>query len=134
MLVPLSCPVVRLSPAASSTPGRNGPSSAAPRAWPTCWSRTRASSPAPSPRTYARPDGYFRRLGAIDWLFAAGLLGAALFALYRYGAYMDYYEQAILVLAVPTFAALGWHFKAVRWLMPLVAALSLIAIATYGGK
>ena len=83
--------------------------------------------------TYIRPAGYFRRLGAFDWLFGAGLLAAALFALNRYGAFMDVYEKAILLAAVPTFATLGWHFKAVRWLMPLVAALSLIAIATYGG-
>jgi cytochrome c-type biogenesis protein CcsB len=46
---------------------------------------------------------------------------------------MDIYEKVILFLAAPTFAALGWHFKAVRWLMPLVAALSLLAIAQYGG-
>jgi cytochrome c-type biogenesis protein CcsB len=86
-----------------------------------------------STETYTRPDGYFRRLSAIDWLFGAGLLAAVLFALNRYGAHMDIYEKVILFLAAPTFAALGWHFKAVRWLMPLVAALSLLAIAQYGG-
>jgi cytochrome c-type biogenesis protein CcsB len=84
-------------------------------------------------QTYTRPDGYFRRLSAIDWLFGAGLLAAALFALTRYGAFMDYYEKAILLLAVPTFAALGWHFKSIRWLMPLVALLALTGIAQYGG-
>jgi cytochrome c-type biogenesis protein CcsB len=86
-----------------------------------------------STETYTRPDGYFRRLSAIDWLFGAGLLAAVLFALNRYGAHMDIYEKVILFLAAPTFAALGWHFKAVRWLMPLVAALSLLAIAQYNG-
>jgi cytochrome c-type biogenesis protein CcsB len=86
-----------------------------------------------STETYTRPDGYFRRLSAIDWLFGAGLLAAVLFALNRYGAHMDIYEKVILFLAAPTFAALGWHFKAVRWLMPLVTALSLLAIAQYGG-
>lgn len=83
--------------------------------------------------TYIRPAGYFRRLSAIDWLFGAGLLAAVLFALSRYGAHMDIYEKIILLAAAPTFAALGWHFKAIRWLMPLVAALSLLAIAQYGG-
>jgi len=87
-----------------------------------------------STETYTRPDGYFRRLSAIDWLFGAGLLAAVLFALNRYGAHMDIYEKVILFLAAPTFAALGWHFKAVRWLMPLVAVLSLLAIAQYGGS
>jgi cytochrome c-type biogenesis protein CcsB len=82
---------------------------------------------------YTRPPGFFRRLSAIDWLFGAGLLAAALFALQRYGAYMDGYERAILVLAAPTFALVGWTFKPVRWLMPLVALLALWAIALYGG-
>jgi cytochrome c-type biogenesis protein CcsB len=84
--------------------------------------------------TYTPAPGYFKRLGALDWLFGAVLLGAALFALNRYGAYMDVYEQVILVLCAPTFAALGWHWKAVRWLMPLVAVLSLFAVSQYGGS
>jgi cytochrome c-type biogenesis protein CcsB len=85
-------------------------------------------------QTYSQSPGYFRRLGALDWLFAAALLGGALFALNRYGAYMDYYEKAILVLAAPTFAALGWHWKPVRWLMPVVALLALWAISLYAGN
>jgi cytochrome c-type biogenesis protein CcsB len=85
-------------------------------------------------QTYAQSPGYFRRLGALDWLFAAVLLGASLFALNRYGAFMDVYEKAILVLAAPTFAALGWHWKPVRWLMPLVALLALWAISLYAGN
>jgi cytochrome c-type biogenesis protein CcsB len=83
--------------------------------------------------TYTRRPGFFRRLTAVDWLFGAGLLAAALFALQRFGAYMDVYEQAILVLAAPTFAFVGWTFKPVRWLMPLVAVLSLWAAHLYGG-
>ena len=84
--------------------------------------------------TYIRPEGYFRRLSPIDWLFGAGLLAAVLFALHRYGAYMDYYEKVILFMAAPTFAALGWHFKSIRWLMPLVAVLALIGIFQYDGS
>jgi cytochrome c-type biogenesis protein CcsB len=85
-------------------------------------------------QTYSQAPGYFRRLGMLDWLFAAMLLGGALFALNRYGAYMDVYEKAILVLAAPTFAALGWHWKPVRWLMPLVALLALWAVSMYAGN
>jgi cytochrome c-type biogenesis protein CcsB len=85
-------------------------------------------------QTYSQAPGYFRRLGALDWLFAAVLLGGALFALNRYGAYMDGYEKAILLLAAPTFAALGWHWKPVRWLMPVVALLALWAVALYAGN
>jgi len=86
------------------------------------------------PVSYTEAPGYFRRLGAADWLFGAALLAAALFALNRYAAFMDIYERAILLLAVPTFAALGWHWKPVRWLMPLVALLSLWAVSLYGGN
>jgi cytochrome c-type biogenesis protein CcsB len=82
---------------------------------------------------YTQPPGFFKRLTAVDWLYGAGLLAAALFALQRYGSFMDVYEQAILVLAAPTFALLGWHWKPVRWLMPLIALLSLWAISLYGG-
>ncbi|AXA93744.1 c-type cytochrome biogenesis protein CcsB [Massilia sp. YMA4] len=84
--------------------------------------------------TYSAAPGYFRRLTIADWLFAAALLGGALFALNRYGTYMDVYEKVILVLSAPTFAALGWHWKPVRWLMPLVALLALGAIALYDGN
>jgi cytochrome c-type biogenesis protein CcsB len=84
--------------------------------------------------TYTPQPGYFRRLSAIDWTYGIALLAAALFALNRFGAYMDVYEQGILLAAAPTFAALGWHFKPVRWLIPLVALLALASIALYGGS
>ncbi|TFW27848.1 c-type cytochrome biogenesis protein CcsB [Massilia horti] len=83
---------------------------------------------------YREQPGYFRRLSVFDWLYGLGLVAAAVFALQRYGSYMDGYEQAILLLTAPTFAALGWHFKSVRWLIPLVAALSLWGVSLYGGS
>ena len=83
--------------------------------------------------TYTQTPGFFKRLTAFDWLFAAVLLAGAVFGLVRYGAYMDVYEEAILLLAAPTFALLGWQFKAVRWLMPLVFLLALAAIGLYAG-
>jgi cytochrome c-type biogenesis protein CcsB len=82
---------------------------------------------------YTPPPGFFRRLTVVDWLYAAVLLTGALFALNRFGQYMDYYEKAILVLSAPTFAWLGWQWKPVRWLMALLAALSLWAISMYAG-
>jgi cytochrome c-type biogenesis protein CcsB len=91
-------------------------------------------APARGATTYTEEPGYFRSLSAIDWLYGAGLLAAALFALNRYGSYMDAYEQGILLLAAPTFAALGWHFKPVRWLIPLMAVLALWAVSLYGGE
>ena len=85
-------------------------------------------------QTYQQAPGYFKRLTVVDWLFALALLAGAVFGLNRYGHYMDIYEQGILLLAAPTFAALGWHWKPVRWLMPLIALLSLWAISMYNGQ
>jgi cytochrome c-type biogenesis protein CcsB len=76
--------------------------------------------------------GFFKRLTAVDWLFGALLMAGSLFALNRYGAYMDIYEKSILLLAAPTFAWMGWHWKPVRWLMPLITLLALFAISLYG--
>ena len=83
---------------------------------------------------YTRPVGFFRRLGAIDWLYALALFAGMLFALNRYSHHMDFYEQAILVLTAPTFTWLGWQWKSVRWLMALLAVLSLWAISLYDGS
>jgi cytochrome c-type biogenesis protein CcsB len=83
---------------------------------------------------YTRPPGFFKRLNMLDWLYGAALLCAALFALGRFGTYMDYYEKVILILTAPTFAWLGWQWKPLRWLMALLAVISLFAISLYGGS
>jgi cytochrome c-type biogenesis protein CcsB len=83
---------------------------------------------------YTPPPGFFRRLNAIDWLYALCLAAGALFAFNRYSAHMDVYEKAILLLSAPTFAWLGWQWKQVRWLMALLAVLALSAISLYGGN
>ncbi|MEN3292742.1 MAG: hypothetical protein V7642_1995 [Burkholderiales bacterium] len=85
-------------------------------------------------QAFAPPPGFFKRLTAIDWLYALALVAGALFALNRFSGYMDYYEKAVLVLAAPTFAVLGWRWKPVRWLIPLLAVLALSAISFYGGS
>lgn len=84
--------------------------------------------------SYSPQPGYFRRLSPLDWLFAAVLVAGSLTGLNLYGHYMDIYEKAILVLAAPTFAWLGWNWKPVRWLIALLAVLSLSGIALYGGS
>jgi cytochrome c-type biogenesis protein CcsB len=83
---------------------------------------------------YAQQPGYFKRLGAFDWLFALALCAGALFAFDRYGAYMDIYEKVILLASAPCFAALGWYWKPLRWLMPLSFALALAAVGLYDGQ
>lgn len=97
-------------------------------------SHTKSGAAAPTLEKYQEQPGYFRRLDKIDWLYGIALCVAALFALNRYAGFMDVYEKAILLCAAPVFAALGWHWKPVRWLVPLVAALSLGAIGLYDGS
>jgi len=69
-----------------------------------------------------------------DWLFLAVLAAGALFALNRYGEFMDIYEKGILLAAVPTFVWLGWYWRPVRLLMLSIGVLSLWTIAQYGGN
>jgi cytochrome c-type biogenesis protein CcsB len=84
-------------------------------------------------RPYAAPTGFFKKLGPVDWLFAVVLVAGSFYALNRFGAFMDYYEKIILVLAAPVFAWLGWQWKPIRPLMLGLAVLSLSAMAMYGG-
>lgn len=84
-------------------------------------------------QTYTQQPGYFKRLNAFDWLFAVVLCAGALYAFNRFGAYMDIYEKAILLASAPVFAALGWYWKPLRWLMPLSFALALWAVSLYSG-
>ena len=91
-----------------------------------------SQAPTSSP-TYQAPPGFFKRLSLFDWLYAAGLMSAALYALLNFGKYMDGYEKAVLMLTAPAFAWLGWHWKSMRWLLPLVGVLALLGIMQYGG-
>ena len=46
----------------------------------------------------SRRPAFSAACSALDWLYALALAAGALFALNRYGPYMDYYEKAILLL------------------------------------
>ncbi|KAB8041968.1 c-type cytochrome biogenesis protein CcsB [Janthinobacterium aquaticum] len=83
---------------------------------------------------YTQEPGFFKRLNLVDWIYGAGLLAAALYALVHFGQFMDIYEKAILLASAPTFAWLGWYWKPVRWLIPVSAVLSLFAIELYSGQ
>lgn len=84
--------------------------------------------------TYPDHPGFLKSRSVFDWIFAALLAAGALFALNRYGEFMDIYEKGILLAAVPVFAGLSWYWRPVRVLMLLIAALSLWAISMYGGN
>jgi cytochrome c-type biogenesis protein CcsB len=76
---------------------------------------------------------FFKRLNAIDWLFALAMIAGAGFALTRYHSFIDYYDTLVLVCSVPTFVVLGWRWKPVRLLMAGIAAFSLLAVQIYQG-
>ncbi len=79
-------------------------------------------------------EGFLARRNGLDWVFAVLAIAGGLFALSRYGAYMDIYEKAILLGAIPSVIWLGWFWRPLRALMAGVAALSLLAIWAYQGS
>ena len=79
-------------------------------------------------------EGFFARRGWFDWLFALAVVAGGLFAFSRYSAYMDVYEKGILLGAVPAAIWIGWFWKPLRVLMLVVAAVSLLAVASYQGS
>ncbi|MFZ4529454.1 MAG: c-type cytochrome biogenesis protein CcsB [Undibacterium curvum] len=85
-------------------------------------------------QNYQTQQSFFKRLSIVDWVYAVALCAASLFALSRFGSFMDIYEKAILLLAAPTFAWLGWRWKPVRPLMLILALLSLSATSLYAGN
>ena len=80
-----------------------------------------------------QPVPLFKRLSWFDWLFAAIVAAGALFALSRFGDFMDIYEKAILLAAIPALAAFGWFWKPFRGLLIGVGLISLFAISQYHG-
>ncbi|RMX04976.1 c-type cytochrome biogenesis protein CcsB [Corticibacter populi] len=86
--------------------------------------------------SYTLDPGYFARRNWRDWAFALLACAGGLFALQRYGGFMDGYEKAILVGSIPALVWLGWFWRPLQALMVAVAALSLLAIGLYqdGGQ
>jgi cytochrome c-type biogenesis protein CcsB len=66
-----------------------------------------------------------------DWLYALALLFGVGYAQQRYSAYMDVYEQIILLLAAPTCIALGWSWSALQRLFAGSAVLALFSMSLY---
>jgi cytochrome c-type biogenesis protein CcsB len=82
---------------------------------------------------YADPQPLLKTLSWVDWAYALLLVVGGMFALNRYGAYMDAYEKGFLIAAVAGFSWLGWFWKPVRPLIAGIAALSLFGIGQYHG-
>ncbi|WP_025871615.1 c-type cytochrome biogenesis protein CcsB [Methylobacillus glycogenes] len=80
------------------------------------------------------PEPLFKRLGLLDWAYAALLLVGALFAFQQYGGFMDAYEVGFLFGAVGLFSWLGWQWKPMRVLLLVIAVTSLFAIQLYQGQ
>lgn len=78
--------------------------------------------------------GFFSSRGWFDWLFAAIVIAGGAYAFASYAPYMDVYEKGILVATVPTAIWVGWMWRPLRVLMLVVAAVSLLAIASYQGS
>lgn len=81
---------------------------------------------------YERPP-FLKTLSWFDWLYALLLAVGGIYAYRLYSGYMDSYETGILGLAVISFAGLGWYWKPMRVLLPVVAVLSLFGISQYHG-
>jgi cytochrome c-type biogenesis protein CcsB len=80
-----------------------------------------------------QPAPLFKRLSLFDWLFAAIVASGALFALSRFGEFMDVYEKGILLAAIPALTGFGWFWKPFRRLFIAVGLISLFAISQYHG-
>jgi len=80
-----------------------------------------------------QPAPLFKRLSLFDWLFAAIVASGALFALSRFGEFMDVYEKGILLAAIPALTGFGWFWKPFRRLFIVVGLISLFAISQYHG-
>lgn len=83
--------------------------------------------------SYPEKSGIFKNASLFDWIFALVLAAGALFALNRYGDFMDIYEKVILLASAPVFIGLGWYWKSSRVLMLLIFGLSLWAVSLYAG-
>src|ERR1700687_2648688 len=79
------------------------------------------------------PQSLLKRLNWLDWMYAALVIAGAGYALARYGAHMEGYEQAVLIGAAGALTALGWHWKAIRVLLAVITMGALTAITLYQG-
>jgi cytochrome c-type biogenesis protein CcsB len=79
-------------------------------------------------------EGFFARRNGFDWLFALIVAAGGAVAFNSYAEYMDVYEKAILVGAVPAAIWIGWFWRPLRVVMLATAVFSLLAVVSYQGS
>lgn len=78
------------------------------------------------------PLAWYQR-SVFDWTFALLAVLAGAMGFWRFSAYLDYYEQGILVLVVPALIAFAWHWRAIGRLSLLLGALGALSVHFYAG-
>jgi cytochrome c-type biogenesis protein CcsB len=81
---------------------------------------------------YQQPS-YFELRSAYDWLWALLILTGAGYVFASYHALMDVYEIGILAISTTLLIWLGWSWPSIKSFSLSVAALSILAISSYGG-
>ncbi|MCX7206970.1 MAG: c-type cytochrome biogenesis protein CcsB [Proteobacteria bacterium] len=74
------------------------------------------------------------RLSPLDMLFTAVIIVAGLFAYKQYAAFMDYYEEGILLATVAALVWFGRFWPAMRLFFPISALFALAGIGLYQGQ
>lgn len=77
------------------------------------------------------PLPWWRRLGAVDLIWAVLVIAGAGYALTEYRAAMNGYEVGILVGTAAATIALGWHWRSIQPFTVIVGAAALIAVTRY---
>jgi len=77
---------------------------------------------------------WLHQLKPTDWIWAAVLILAAAAGYARYGESMNQFQIGILIGVTAGAIALSTYWKATRWLIAVVGAVSLIAIDLYGNN
>lgn len=81
---------------------------------------------------YQQPS-YLELRSAYDWLWLLLVLMGAGYVFANYLAMMDVYEIGILAISTPLLIWLGWRWSSLKSFSLSVAALSILAIFSYGG-
>ena len=76
---------------------------------------------------------WLQRRRLIDWITLLVITAGALYALNTFGAFMDGYEKAILIAAVPVISVLAWSWAGLRNLLTVSTLSALLAIMLYHG-